>query len=72
MKKAIEFVTHKKNNRTIEIPEEYADEVSGEFRVILILDAQPQKKVPCERKFEAVRIKTQGFKFNRDEIYEEE
>jgi hypothetical protein len=71
MQNAIEFIAHKKNNRTIEIPEEYADEVSGEFRVILILNTRFEKKAPRKRKFEALKLKLNGYKFNRDDAYEE-
>lgn len=72
MKGAIEFVTKKKQRRMIEIPEEYADEVSGEFRVILILKlSKPKKKPAREREFKAVKLSTKGFAFDRDEIYDE-
>lgn len=45
MQNAIQFIAHKKSDQSIEIPEEYADKISGEFQVILILDAQPEKKI---------------------------
>lgn len=67
---AIQFIAHKKDKRFIEIPEEYADKVSGEFQVILILN-DSDKKVPRVRKFEAVKIKLNGYKFNRDDAYDE-
>ena len=69
--KAIEFITTKKQGRMIEIPKKYADEVLGEFRVILILKSEPEKKVVRKREFKAFRAKTKGLKFNRDEIYDE-
>ena len=69
MQSAIEFMTKKKGARTIEIPEEYAGDISGEFRVILILNKEPQKKTARKRVFNAFEVKTKGFKFNRDEIY---
>ena len=68
--KAIEFITKKKRGGMIEIPEEYAADVSGEFRVILIVP-EPKKKIVKKREFKAVKIKTKGFKFNRDDIYNE-
>jgi len=71
MLNAIEFITEKKKGGMIEIPEEYADEVSGEFRVILILTAKPKKKATRKRVFKALKLDTKGFKFNRDEIYDE-
>jgi len=69
--KAIEFITKKKQGGMIEIPEEYANEVSGEFRVILILNVKTEKKVARKREFKAFKVKTKDFKFNRDEIYDE-
>lgn len=69
--KAIEFVTKKKQGGMIEIPKEYADEVSGAFRVILILNVKSEKKVVPKREFKALKVKTKGFKFNRDDIYDE-
>ncbi len=69
--KAIEFITKKKRGDVIEIPKEYADEISGEFRVILILKAKPKKKAVQKREFKAFKVKTKGFKFNRNEIYDE-
>lgn len=72
MQNAIEFVTKKKQGGMIQIPKEYVDEVSGEFRVILILKtAKPKKKPAHKREFKAVKLSTKGFKFNRDEIYDE-
>lgn len=71
MQNAIEFITKKKKGRMIEIPEEYADDVSGEFRVILILSAKPKKKTARKRVFKALKVNTKGFKFNRDELYDE-
>ena len=71
MQNAIQFIAHKKSDRSIEIPEEYADKISGEFQVILILDAQPEKKNSRVRKFEAVKIKLDGYKFNREDAYDE-
>ena len=71
MQNAIEFVAKKKKGSIIEIPKEYADEVSGEFRVILILNTKPAKKPARKRVFKAIKVNTKGFKFNRDEIYDE-
>lgn len=55
----------------IEIPEEYANEITGEFRVILILNAKPVKKTARKKDFKAFKVDTTGFKFNRDELYDE-
>jgi len=68
MQNAIEFIT-KKNGKIIEIPEEYINQISGEFRVILLLDEKP-KKANRKRKFKALSVDTKNFKFNRDEIYD--
>lgn len=75
MQHAIEFLAKKKRGKIIEIPEEYADSVAGEFRVILILNtsAETEKSVkPSKKTFKAFKAKTKGFKFNRDEIYADE
>lgn len=69
--KAIEFITTKKQGGMIEIPKKYAKEVSGEFRVILILEPNPEKKAVRKREFKAFKVKTKGLKFNRAEIYDE-
>jgi hypothetical protein len=43
--RAVEFTTKKKQGGMIQIPEEYISEVSGEFRVIIIINAEPKKKL---------------------------
>lgn len=69
--KTIEFITKKKQGNLIAIPKKYADKIAGEFKVILILDTKPEKKAIRKREFKAFKVKTKGYKFNRDEIYEE-
>lgn len=69
--KTIEFITKKKQGNLIAIPKKYADEVSGEFKVILVLEKKRDKKVAPKRKFKAFKVKTKGYKFNRSEIYDE-
>ena len=71
MQHAVEFVTKKKQGKMIEIPAEYVDDVKGEFRVILILNAVTKPKVSKKREFKAFKVKTKGFKFNRDDAYRE-
>jgi hypothetical protein len=74
MQNAIEFIATKKNNRLIEIPEELADEVSGQFRVILLFDQQtttPEPKKSRKREFNAIKVELKGYKFNRDDAYDE-
>jgi len=70
--KAIEFVSKISQGKNIEIPKEYISQVSGEFRVIILLETEglPAKKVR-KRTFDAFRVSTKDFKFNRDEIYDE-
>lgn len=55
MQHAIEFITTKKNNRLIEIPEEFIDEISGEFRVILLLNQSTQEKKSKNHDFTALK-----------------
>lgn len=84
--KAIEFTTKAKNG-VIEIPKEYLTTLNDEFRVIILVEPQivvskkkrklsslnlePKKKVARKREFRAFKVKTKGFKFNRDDIYNE-
>lgn len=67
--KAIEFVAHAKQGK-VEIPQEYIDQVSGEFRVILLLNQQEPVKPKRKRNFKALSVKTKNFKLKRDDIYE--
>ncbi len=56
----------------IKISKKDANEISWEFnKVVLILQRNPEKKAHRERGFKAFKVKTKGFKFNRDEIYDE-
>ena len=71
MQHAIEFITTKKNNRLIEIPEEFIDEISGEFRVILLLNQPTQEKKSKHNDFTALKVELKGYKFNRDDAYDE-
>lgn len=72
MQNAIEFVTEKKKGGIIQIPKKYINDVAGEFRVILILNPETPKKNARKKEFKALKIKTKGFKFDRDEIYDDE
>ena len=71
MQHAVEFVTKKKQGKMIEIPAKYVDDIKGEFRVILILNTEVKPKVVKKRVFKAFKVKTKGFKFNRDDAYRE-
>lgn len=69
---AIEFITKKKQGKMIEIPEEYLEKVSGQFRVILLLEIPKEAPTVKKKKvFKALKIKTKGFKFNRDDAYDD-
>jgi hypothetical protein len=71
MQNAIEFVATKKNNRLIEIPEEFIDEISGQFRVILLLDKTTQTPKSPKKELTALKVALNGYKFNRDDAYDE-
>ncbi len=66
--KAIEFTTKAKNG-VIEIPKEYQEELQDQFRVIILQEvSEVQKKiVNKKRTLVAAKIKTKGYKFNREE-----
>lgn len=68
---AIEFMAKAKEGKTIEIPKEYLSEIWGEFRIILLLQKKTEPKTSSKRKFQALKIKTKGLKFNREDIYDE-
>jgi hypothetical protein len=68
---AIEFVAKVKNGKVIEIPLEHLRELSGEFRVIILLENQEKKKRVQKNQFKALSLKTKGVKIDRDEIYDE-
>ncbi len=73
--KAIEFFTTVTNGKSIEIPKEYTKQVSGEIHVILLLnkEAVPKTlKTSKKKAFNALKLKTKGFKFNREDIYNDE
>lgn len=64
---AFEFVT-KAEDGIIKIPKQFVENLSNEFRVIILVDQQKiNKKL---RKFDAVRFTTKDLKFNRDEANE--
>ena len=75
MQNAIEFIATKKNNSSIEIPQEFADKVSGQFRVILLFDQLTPQELTDQNKpkqeFNALKVELKGYKFNRDDAYDE-
>ena len=66
--KAIEFVAQAKNG-VIEIPKEYQEQLKEQFRVIILQEVSTPEKKKIEKKhtLSAAKIKTKGFKFDRDE-----
>jgi len=66
---AYEFKTVVRNG-LIHIPEQLVDEDLSNVRVILLTDAVKKVSTPRNNKFTAMRLKTKGFTFNREEIHE--
>jgi len=56
-------------NGMIPIPELLSDENLSNVRVILLADAVKKVSMPRKSKFTAMRLKTKGFTFNREEIH---
>ncbi len=68
--KTIEFVTEAEDG-TIKIPKKHIKNLKKRFRVIILLEEESQKqKIVKKKHFTALKIKTKGFKFNRDEANE--
>lgn len=65
---AIEFFA-KAEKGSIKIPKEYQEQLHDQFRVIILQEAStPDKKASRKKRtLSAVKIKTKGFKFNREE-----
>lgn len=66
--KAIEFKA-KAEKGIIEIPEKYKNKLDHEVRVIILLEDKENEYV-SRHGFTAVKIKTKGFRFNREEANE--
>jgi hypothetical protein len=66
---AIEFVGKKAAKGMIRVPKEIAAQLHDEFRVIILQDTPISEKkiVRKKRTLSAVKIKTKGFKFSREE-----
>ena len=54
----------------IHIPDRLFDKQLSNVRVILLADSVKKFSEPRENKFTAMRLKTRGFTFNREEIHE--
>jgi hypothetical protein len=64
---AIEFMA-KAEKGSIKVPKEYQEQLQDQFRVIILQEANTSKKSTSKKRvLNAVKIKTKGFKFNRDE-----
>jgi hypothetical protein len=66
--KVIEFRA-KAYKGVIEIPEEFRNELDREVRVILLFE-EAEKEYSGKPRFTAVKIKTKGFNFNREDANE--
>ncbi len=75
---AIEFVAQEKKG-SIQIPKKYLSQLTKEFRVLILVEKKATKKkkaaskkkaISKKKKFSAVKIKTKGYTFNRDEAHE--
>jgi hypothetical protein len=58
------------NNDTIPIPIKYKSIIPQKTRIIVKIESMNRRSAFTQNKFEAVKIKTKGFKFNRDEANE--
>ena len=67
---AFEFNTVQENG-IIKIPEKYLKDTSGNLKVIILME-NPKEIISGKNKnpFDAVKIKTKNFKFNREEANE--
>jgi len=57
------------HNGLIHIPEHLSDENLTSVRVILLADTVNKVSEPDKNKFTAMRLKTQGFTFDREAIH---
>ena len=66
---AYEFNTVVRNG-IIHIPKQFSDKQLSSVRVILLADSTNKISEPRKNKFTAMRLKTKGFTFNREEVHE--
>jgi hypothetical protein len=66
---AYEFNTIVRNG-IIYIPKQFSDKQLSNVRVILLADSATKISNPRKNKFTAMRLKTKGFTFNREEAHE--
>ena len=53
----------------IYVPEQFSD-VSSFVRIIMLADSDMKVSKPRKNRFTAMRLKTKGFTFNREEAHE--
>jgi 5S rRNA maturation endonuclease (ribonuclease M5) len=63
---AYEFSSVVENNGVIHIPEKYLDSISSPVKVIVFTNEDIQNN-NVRKQFSAIKVKTKGFKFNRNE-----
>jgi len=80
----IYLILHKINSKTmqayefntvvrdgiIHIPKQFSEKNLTQVRVILLADTVKKVSEPLKSKFTALRLKTKGFTFNREETHE--
>ena len=60
------------HNGLIHIPKQLIDKKISNARVVLMVDTVIKISEPVKKRFTAMRLKTKGLTFNREEIYERE
>ena len=58
------------HNGVIHVPKQFSDEQLSNVRVILLADSVKKTSDSHKNKFTAMRLKTKGFTFNREEAHE--
>ena len=54
----------------IHVPKQFSDKKLLNVRVILLTELVKNTTIPLKTKFSAMRLKTKGFTFNREEAHE--
>lgn len=66
----IEFIA-KPENGYFKIPEQYQNDILGQVKIIVISDILfKDDSLSEKKKFKALKIKTKGFQFNREQANE--
>jgi hypothetical protein len=61
---AYEFSSIIEDNGIIHIPQQYLENITSPVKIILLTNEETQNKM--EKRFSAIKLKTKGFKFDRD------